>query len=95
MKKITLICLIAGMTNAWAASTINSTDKFAYGANIGWLSAAADVANGSVIGEYVCSGYLWSANCGWIHLGGGTPVNAIRYQNNSATDFGVNHDGLI
>jgi len=94
MKKIALICLIAGMTNAWAASTINSTDKFAYGANIGWLNAAGDVANGSVIGEYVCSGYIWSANCGWIHLGSGTPVNAIRYQNNSATDFGVNHDGL-
>src|SRR6185436_14409705 len=38
--------------------------------------------------------YLWSANLGWIQLGDGTPANGIRYQNNSAADFGVNHDGL-
>ena len=31
---------------------------------------------------------------GWIHLGDGTPANGIRYQNNSASDYGVNHDGL-
>ncbi|MCS7338385.1 MAG: thrombospondin type 3 repeat-containing protein, partial [Verrucomicrobiae bacterium] len=48
----------------------------------------------AVIGEYVCSGYLWAANVGWISLGSGSPANGIRYQNNSATDWGVNHDGL-
>jgi hypothetical protein len=26
--------------------------------------------------------------------GSGSPVNGIAYQNNSATDFGVNQDGL-
>lgn len=90
----TTILFIGLLGSSWATSTINSNDKFAYGANIGWLNAAGDVANGAVIGEYVCSGYIWSANCGWIHLGDGTPVNAISYQNNSASDFGVNHDGL-
>lgn len=77
-----------------AATTISATNKHAYGANIGWLNAAGDVANGAVIGEYVCSGYIWGANVGWIHLGDGSPANSIQYQNNSATDFGVNHDGL-
>ena len=54
----------------------------------------ADGADGAVIGEYVCSGYIYSANVGWINLGSGSPANGIQYQNNSATDFGVNLDGL-
>ncbi len=57
-----------------------------------WRSG--DTANGAVIGEYVCSGYIYSANVGWINLGSGSPANGIQYQNNSATDFGVNQDGL-
>jgi hypothetical protein len=36
---------------------------------------------------------LTPANVGWINLGGGAPTNGIRYQNISANDFGVNHDG--
>jgi hypothetical protein len=75
-------------------STINSADRFAYAANAGWIDSRADGANGARIGEFICSGYLYGANVGWINLGGGAPANGIRYQNNSATDFGVNHDGL-
>jgi len=74
-------------------TTISETNHFAYGANIGWLEWRGDVENGAEIGEYVCSGYIWGANIGWIVLGIGTPANGIRYQNNSATDWGVNHDG--
>jgi Bacterial TSP3 repeat len=77
-----------------AATTINAVNKFAYGANIGWINWQGDVANGAVIGAFVCSGYIYSANVGWIHLGDGTPVNGVRYQNDSAADFGVNHDGV-
>src|SRR6267143_3685374 len=79
---------------ARAATTINSANHFACGANIGWIDCRGDAANGAVIGEFVCSGYIYAANVGWIHLGTGTPANGIRYQNNSATDYGVNHDGL-
>jgi hypothetical protein len=79
---------------ARAATTINPGNAFAYGANLGWIDGRGDVANGAVIGEFVCSGYLYAANAGWISLGGGAPANGIRYQNNSAGDFGVNHDGL-
>jgi hypothetical protein len=84
----------ASLTTALAGTTIDSANKYSYGANIGWLDAYADGANGSVIGEYVCSGYLYAANVGWINLGSGTPANGIHYQNNSAADFGVNQDGL-
>ena len=42
------------------------------------------------MGEYVCSGYIWGGNVGWLCLGSGTPANGIQYQNSSATDYGVN-----
>ncbi|HNQ73831.1 MAG TPA: thrombospondin type 3 repeat-containing protein [Verrucomicrobiota bacterium] len=77
-----------------AATTINPSNKSAYAANLGWVNAYADGANGAVIGEYVCSGYLYAANVGWIHLGDGTPANGIQYQNNSGADYGINLDGL-
>ncbi|MCX8091115.1 MAG: thrombospondin type 3 repeat-containing protein [Verrucomicrobiae bacterium] len=91
---LSLLAVTLAMLSARAATTINPTNIFAYGANIGWINARGDVPNGAVIGEYTCSGYLWAANVGWIRLGSGSPANGIQYQNNSATDFGVNHDGL-
>jgi hypothetical protein len=77
-----------------AATTIDAANRYAWGANIGWLDWVADTNNGAVIGEYVCSGFIYSANVGWINLGNGSPANGVRYQNNSAADFGVNQDGL-
>src|ERR1039458_8708853 len=77
-----------------AAATIDAANRYAYGANLGWMDWRGDTANGAVIGEYACSGYLYSANVGWINLGSGSPTNGIYYQNLSANDFGVNQDGL-
>src|SRR5271156_6066321 len=77
-----------------AATTIDSVNRYAYGANVGWMDWYADGADGVVIGAYVCSGYIYAANVGWINVGSGSPANGIQYQNNSATDFGVNQDGL-
>jgi hypothetical protein len=76
-----------------AATTIDHAHPYGYGANIGWINAEADTTNGAVIGQAFCSGYLYSANCGWISLGNGTPANGQAYGNASATDFGINHDG--
>jgi len=77
---------------ATAGTTINITNKLAFGANLGWLDWRGDTNNGAVIGEYICSGYIYAANAGWINLGNGSPANGIRYQNNSASDFGLNVD---
>jgi len=77
-----------------AATTINATNHYAYAANLGWLDGRGDTNNGTVIGEYVCSGYLYAANVGWINLGSGAPANGIQYLNNAGTDYGVNQDGL-
>ena len=76
-----------------AATTIDSTNRYAWGGNVGWINGMANTNNGAVIGDYVCSGYLYSGNVGWINLGGGSPTNGIYYQNLSTNDFGVNQDG--
>src|ERR1041385_2010407 len=88
------LVLIATVGVASAATSINATNKYAYGANIGWIDARGNTNNGAIIGEFVCSGYLYAADVGWIHLGSNAPANGIQYQNNSATDYGVNQDGL-
>src|SRR6266404_2624839 len=88
------LVFISLLAPAPAATTINAVNKSAYGANIGWMDWRGDTNSGAVIGEYVCSGYIYAANVGWVNLGSGSPANQIQYQNNSATDYGVNQDGL-
>ncbi len=86
-----LFALLVGFAVASAhATSINAAHRDAYGANIGWLNMRGDVANGAKIGLYFSTGYVWSANAGWISLGSGTPTNGYSYANNSATDWGVN-----
>lgn len=77
-----------------ATTTIDAVNHYAYGANIGWMDWQGDTVNGAVIGEYVCSGYIYAANVGWIGLGNGLPPGGIYYSNTSASDWGVNQDGL-
>lgn len=82
---------------AHAVSNISPSNSFAYGANIGWLNWRPSAADGVNVGILFLSGKVWSANCGWINLGDGVPANGHHYQNNSATDFGVNlgSDGTL
>ena len=39
-------------TLASANTTINNTNKFAYGANIGWINWQADTNSGASVGHY-------------------------------------------
>jgi len=93
MKKL-WIFYIALCAVGWvcADTTIDPSHPYAYGANIGWLTARADGTNGAAIGQAYCTGYVWSADCGWICLGNG-PTNGWQYSNLSSNDWGVNHDG--
>ena len=93
-KRMIVATITLSGLNIWAATTIDPANKYTYGANIGWINAEGDVANGAVIGQAFCSGDIYGANVGWIHLGNGAPVNGIAYANNAAADYGVNHDGL-
>jgi hypothetical protein len=92
MNNILTACFLLFWVNVQADTTINATDRYAYGANIGWIDARGDVASGAVLGQYYCTGYLWGANVGWIGLGNG-PANGWHYANASGSDWGVNHDG--
>lgn len=95
MEKLFALLFVAGsLVGSEAATIIDPTNHFAYGANIGWMDWRGDTVNGAVIGDYVCSGFIYAADVGWISLGSGSPTNGIRYQNLSVSDFGVNHDGL-
>lgn len=76
-----------------AQSTIDPARAFSYGANVGWISWKPNLpapSGGAVISERFLSGKIYSANCGWLDLGDGSPVNFLAYQNTSAADFGVN-----
>lgn len=94
-KFFLLSLLVLGLPVAsQAVTTINAVNKYAYGANIGWMDFRGDTNNGAVLGEFVCSGNVYAANVGWISLGSGAPANGIQYLNNAANDYGVNNDGL-
>ncbi len=93
MKRIGFFLLImVAPFFARAATTIDASNYTAWGANIGWTNWLADsAADGVSVGEFICSGWIYGANVGWINVGNGSPANHIQYQNNSATDFGVNY----
>ena len=87
------LVLLSGTATLSAQSTINSPNRYAYAGNLGWADARGDTTNGVVVGEYVCSGYAYGANVGWINFGSGAATNGVYYSNTSATDFGINQDG--
>jgi hypothetical protein len=93
MKIYILVFLALSTISLQATTTINSTNHNAYGANVGWIEMRGDDDSGAIIGESYCTGYLYSANCGWICLGNTTPTNGWHYSNVSSDDWGVNHDG--
>lgn len=89
--RLWIAVFLAGLgTAARAETTINPDHAHAWGANVGWINWRGDPAQGAQVGEFFCSGYLYAANVGWIHLGSGRPADGRAYQNNSATDYGVN-----
>ncbi|MBI2947011.1 MAG: hypothetical protein HYY23_05155 [Verrucomicrobia bacterium] len=84
--------MLALALHCTADSNINPDQSMAWGENIGWINCRPSAAAGADLGEFVCSGFIYSANVGWINLGNGRPANGIHYQNSSAADFGVNRD---
>lgn len=96
MKLRILVSLAIGCISwqAIAATTINTVNHHAYGANMGWINARGDATNGAMIGQFYCAGAMWGANVGWISLGASAPTNGWQHGNTAANDWGVNHDGL-
>jgi len=94
MKKLCVfLILIVPLLAHGSGTTIDPTNYAAWGANIGWTNWLADSsADGVIVGQYVCSGWIYAANVGWINMGTAFTPSAghIQYTNASATDFGVN-----
>ncbi len=95
MRTETIFCMTAALliaSRVSAETTVDASHPFAYAANAGWLSVGGDTTHGVQLGVTYCSGYMWSATCGWIGFGNG-PANGWNYTNGSTADWGVNHDG--
>ncbi|MES0336447.1 MAG: hypothetical protein SFH39_08850 [Candidatus Magnetobacterium sp. LHC-1] len=88
-----LCCLLSLFyITVYAASTIDTTNKYAYDENTGGFNF--NPTNGSVSFTYngansYLSGYLWSENIGWIRLAYNT---SGPYTNTNTTNWGVNSD---
>src|SRR3954470_839046 len=83
------IFLVLG-ASARADTTIDTVNRYAWGANIGFTDWRPSTTDGVNIGPSFCSGSIYAANVGWIKMGTGSPSNGESYSNTSATDFGVN-----
>ncbi|MGD7651775.1 MAG: hypothetical protein ACQCXQ_01080 [Verrucomicrobiales bacterium] len=95
MKTIIRCALVSvPMALALPAQTIAPSNRFAWAANLGWTDWTGGGFDGVSTGEYVCSGWIWLPNCGWLSTGDGTPADGVSYSNTSASDFGVNTTGF-
>jgi hypothetical protein len=99
---VSLAVLAAAAAPALAQSNIDTTNKFAWQENCGWMNwrdAGSPIASqGVVVGASFLSGFAWGENIGWINFGDGTPANGLYYANPTSgavvgvPDFGVNRD---
>lgn len=89
-KPVLLVCSVFSVLPAGAQSTVSATDRYAYGANTGWIDFRPSASDGVRFTESYLSGRAYAANFGWIDFGDGSPLNGHTYANASAGDFGVN-----
>ncbi len=87
-RLLSLSLLTAGFVSA-ADGTFNDALHFSWLANAGWVNWKPG-GDSAKVGLSFCSGWIYSANVGWIHLGDGSPDNGWSYSGTSATDYGVN-----
>jgi len=66
--------------------TIDSSDKYAWGENIGWVSFGTSEGDVGVTDAYL-SGYAWGENIGWISL------NCSNDSSCGTVDYGIANDG--
>ncbi len=85
-----VLCLI---TVAQAATgPIDAIDKWAWGANAGWINFRPEHGGVTVYSDHL-EGYAWGENVGWIRMGNYDGGGAHTYANDAADTYGVNNDG--
>jgi hypothetical protein len=64
---------------AYAAGNIDSTYKYAWGTNVGWINfnpSHSQVTVDPVSGDF--DGYAWAENVGWIHFQNASPEYYVQ-----------------
>jgi len=84
-----VLCLVGV---AYAAGNIDSTYKYAWGTNVGWINFNPTHGGVTVYSDHL-EGYAWGENIGWIRLGRYEGGGAHTYTNTAADNYGVNNDG--
>jgi hypothetical protein len=74
-----------------AAGSIDSTNKWAWSTNAGWINFNPSQGGVTVCADHL-EGYAWAENLGWMRLGTFSGCTAHTYSNTSAGDYGVNRD---
>ncbi|MCC5840062.1 MAG: hypothetical protein JJT96_08060 [Opitutales bacterium] len=87
--RLRLAALLFGCAAACTATTIDLDEAHAWSPAAGWLDWRGHGNQGAVMGRYVCEGFVWAPNIGWIHLGNGLPADGIHYANHGP-DTGLN-----
>jgi hypothetical protein len=87
--------LVLGLVGvAYAAANIDATNKWAWGANVGWISFNPTHGGGVTVYSDHLEGYVWAENIGWIRLGSYDSGGSHTYANDAADTYGVNNDGV-
>ncbi len=87
---VVLFLALAGVV--YAAGNIDAANKWAWGANVGWLNFNPSHGGVTVYDDHL-EGYAWAENIGWIRLGTVESGGAHTYANTAAGNYGVNNDG--
>jgi uncharacterized membrane protein len=74
------------------AANISSTDKWAWGSNVGWINFNPSHGGGVTVYENHLEGYAWGENIGWIRLGSDGGGDDSYYLNTTKDNYGVNRD---
>ena len=89
MLGLMLALLTVGV--ALAAGNISTTNKWAWGTNVGWINFNPDFGGVTVYPDHL-EGFAWGENVGWIRLGTHTGGSPHTYGNTLANNYGVNRN---
>jgi hypothetical protein len=73
-SRLSLLFFIGFLATGRAASTIDPVNRFAYGANLGWINFENAGAPRVDLSTGRMAGFAWSANCGWSSLSNAVAV---------------------
>ncbi len=91
---VLFVALFLGLVSVvYAAGNIDSTNKWVWAGNAGWLNFNPDDGGGVTVYDDHLEGYAWAENIGWVRLGTYTGGGTHTYANDAAGNYGVNNDG--